>query len=92
MRFGVLAVVVAVLVAVVVAVAAVMTVVVVALAVVVVSLRMILCLQIVRFPCLAKRRYGPTDGCTYGRTDLRTDRPSYRDTRTHLNAFSKRNF
>ena len=34
---------------------------VVALAVVVVSLRMILCLQIVRVPCLTKRRYGPTD-------------------------------
>ena len=53
----------------------------VALVVLVVSLDMILCLQIVRLSCLLKRRYGPMD--------LRTDRPSYRDARTHLkkNAF-----
>ena len=57
-----------------------------------VPLRMILCLQIVRFPCFLKRRNGPTygrmdlrtDGPTDGRTDGPTDRPSYRDARTHL--------
>ena len=58
------------------------------LAVVVVSLGMILCLQRVRFSCLLKRRSGwtdgPTDLRTYGQTDLRTDRPSYRNARTHL--------
>ena len=57
---------------------------VVALAVIVVSLGMVLCLQIVRFSCLLKRR----NGRTYGRTDLQmdgpTDRPSYRDAKTHL--------
>ena len=37
----------------------------VTLAVVMVSLRMILCFQIVRFPCSLKRRDRPT----YGRTD-----------------------
>ena len=41
----------------------------VALAEVVISLRMILCLQIVRFPCLAKRRYAPMERRTYGGTD-----------------------
>ena len=45
----------------------------VALAVVVVSFGMILCLQIVQFWCLLKRRYGRTYGPTDGRTDLRTD-------------------
>ena len=49
-----------------------------------VPLRMILCLQIVRFPCFLKRRNGPTDLRTYGRTYGPTDRPSYRDARTHL--------
>ena len=48
----------------------------VALVVLVVSLDMILCLQIVRLSCSLKRRYGPMD--------LRTDRPSYTDARTHL--------
>ena len=72
----------------------------VALAKAVITHRMILCLLLVRFPCLAKRRYGqtdlrtdgptdlrtygPTDLRTYGPMDLRTDRPSYRDARTHL--------
>ena len=55
-----------------------------ALVMIVVSLGMILCLQIVRFSCLLKRRDGWTDGPTDGPTDLRTDRPSYRDERTHL--------
>ena len=39
-----------------------------------------LCFQNVRFSCFLKRRKGRT----YGPTDLRTDRPSYRDARTHL--------
>ena len=52
----------------------------VTLAVVVVSLRMILCVYIVGFLCFLKRRSGRTDP----RTDGLTDRPSYRDARTHL--------
>ena len=40
-----------------------------ALAEAMVPLRMILCLQIVRFPCFLKRR----NGQTYGPMDLRTD-------------------
>ena len=47
--------------------------VVVALVVVMVSLPMILCLQIVQFWRLLKRRNLRTDGRTDGRTDLRTD-------------------
>ena len=46
----------------------------VALVVVVVYLRMILCLQIVQFWCLLKRRNLRTEGRTYGPTDGRTDR------------------
>ena len=38
-----------------------------------VPLRMILCLQIVCFPCFLKRRNGQRDGPTDGPTDLRTD-------------------
>ena len=54
------------------------------LAVVVISLRMILYVHIVGFSYFMKRRNGHTDIHTYGRTDIRTDRPSYRDARTHL--------
>ena len=43
-----------------------------ALAEAMVPLRMILCLQIVRFPCFLKRRNGRTYGPTDGPTDLRT--------------------
>ena len=49
-----------------------------------------------------RRRYGPTDRRTDGWTDGRTDRPSYRDVRTHLKSlkntkwsethFSEKNF
>ena len=53
--------------------------VVVTLAVVVESLRLILCVYIVGFLCFLKRRSGRTDL----RTDGLTDRPSYRDARTH---------
>ena len=52
----------------------------VVLVVVIVSLWMIHSLQTVQFCCFLKRRNGPTDLRTYGRTD----RPSYRDARTHL--------
>ena len=55
-----------------------------ALAEAMLPLRMILCLQIVCFPCFLKRRNGRTYGWTYGPTDLRMDRPSYRVARTHL--------
>ena len=51
--------------------------VVVALVEAMVPLRMILCLQIVRFPCFLKRRNGQTDGPTNGPTDLRTDLRTY---------------
>ena len=47
-----------------------------ALAEAMVPLRMILCLQIVHFPCFLKRRNGPT----YGPTDLRTYGPTYGQT------------
>ena len=56
----------------------------VALVVVVVSLGMIIYLQIIRFRCLLKRRYGWTDGWIY----RPMDRPSYRDARTHLKHLS----
>ena len=58
-----------------VAVVVVAAVVAVAMAMVVVSLGMILCIQIVRFSCLLKRRNGRTDGPTDGPTEYgRTDR------------------
>ena len=75
--------------AVMVVVVAVMVTVVAALAEAMLPLRMIVCLQIVCFPCFLKRRNGRTYGWTYGPTDLRTDRPSYRDARTHLKSFAK---
>ena len=50
------------------------------LAVVVLSLGMIPRVQRVQFPHLLKGRDLRTDGPT----DLRTDRPSHRDARTHL--------
>ena len=46
---------------------------VVTLAVIVVSLGMILCLQIVRFSCLLKRRYGRTYGPMDGRKQPRIE-------------------
>ena len=58
------------------AVVAAVVVVAVTLAVVVLSLMMILCVHLVGFSCFMKRRNG--------QTDLRTDRPPYRDARTHL--------
>ena len=60
---------------------AVMAAVVAVAAVVMVTLGMIVCVHIVGFSCFMKRRtYGPTNE----RTDGPTDRPSYRDARTHL--------
>ena len=48
----------------------------------------ILSMKITRFCRFMKRCNGHTDGRTYGRTygwtDERTNRPSYRDARTHL--------
>ena len=40
----------------------------------------IICSKMMIFPCFLRKRHRPTDG----RTDRRTDRPSYKDARTYL--------